>query len=320
MSRPGSPSIRLGAVGAGMVFAHYERAVESLPGVGIVAVADPCPRRRRRAARPGRRIHASCRELLAEPLDAVLVLTPNAGHAAVVEACLERGLDTLCEKPLATDAATAEALLALAARRGAVLFAAMHCRYRPEVRYLFDHLPGRVVRFELVYREDWSRGPSWYFDPAVSGGGVLLDVGINQLDWLQSRVGPLRPESARARLGATGVELEFEAEWSFPGGRGSSALSWRGDPETKVTRLETDAGAILELDHSDHRVVHDGRPLGPWRNDEYAGVLRDFLSARADPAARPAANAPEMLHLLRAAYALAELPFLRRPDAGAESR
>src|SRR5215471_7265063 len=114
--------IRLGAIGAGMVFRRYESAIDQMKDVAITAVADRNPASRAAVHRPGRRIFATTEELLDEPLDAVLVLTHNAAHAEVAEACLRRGLAVLCEKPLATTANPARELVHLAKENDAFLF------------------------------------------------------------------------------------------------------------------------------------------------------------------------------------------------------
>ena len=57
--------------------------------------------------------------LTAEDLDAVFVLTPRSEHALAVDACLRRGVDVFCEKPLAPSADEAERLADLADRTAA---------------------------------------------------------------------------------------------------------------------------------------------------------------------------------------------------------
>ena len=47
----------------------------------------------------------------ADDVDAVLIATPGAAHDAQVNACLDRGIPVLCEKPLTTDIASAYAIV-----------------------------------------------------------------------------------------------------------------------------------------------------------------------------------------------------------------
>ena len=69
--------------------------------------------------------------LAAEDLDAVFVLTPRSEHAHAVEACLRRGVDVFCEKPLAPSADEAERLADLADEHGRILMVDFNRRYAP---------------------------------------------------------------------------------------------------------------------------------------------------------------------------------------------
>lgn len=286
--------IRAGVIGAGMVYGHYARAAAEVAEIALVAAYDPDP--------SALRTHDSLQRFLDEPLDAVLVLAPNAAHVPLVEACLDRGIPTLCEKPLALTAHDARALLDRAAARRTLLYTAMHARHRPEVRWLAGHLDAPVTRFAQTWLEDWRGAPPWYFRSALSGGGVLLDAGINHIDWIARHLPPLDVVTARAAWDGE-VEHECDVEWSFDGGSGSTRLSWRGSPEERRSVVETRSGARFELLHDRNAVLHDGALHGPWRNDEYACVLREFARAVHDPASAPPSDAATLLALLERVYA-----------------
>ena len=76
-------------------------------------------------------------ELLdAEPLDALLVLTPNKAHYATAMAGIERGLHVLCEKPLGMTAREARLLAEAAERAGVTTMVPFTYRFMPANRYL----------------------------------------------------------------------------------------------------------------------------------------------------------------------------------------
>jgi predicted dehydrogenase len=268
--------IRVGVVGAGMVFRLYQRAASKVRGLKISAVYDLDPQRAAAFFDQGA-VAESLGELLRSAIDAVFILSPNATHVALVQAALDRGLAVLCEKPLAPTPGEAEQLLTLADDRRLLLYAAMHVRHRPEVIRANDHLDGGISAFQQVWLEDWTSAPAWYLHAVSSRGGVLLDVGINQIDWVAPLVAGLRPMRAEAVLGEE-VETACLIEWSFDGGNGSTNLDWRAQSELKVTTFISREGRSVEVNH-DHRCVKlDGQILGPWADDEYEGVLRDFVS------------------------------------------
>ena len=76
------------------------------------------------------RLFASADELLAEPLDVVLILS-SGDHAPVTIAALERGLHVLVEKPLAYTLRETDDVIAAAERAGKTLMVGMMKQYDP---------------------------------------------------------------------------------------------------------------------------------------------------------------------------------------------
>jgi predicted dehydrogenase len=258
-------------------------------------------------------------QLLALPLDAVLVLAPNAAHRRLVATCLQAGLPTLCEKPLATTAWEAAEMVQEAEARGAPLFPAFHVRHRPEIAFLFDRLRSPVTRFEQRWLEDWRAGPPWYFRAAESGGGVLLDVGTNLIDWIGRLTPRLEVVDAHADVERE-VELDCAVRWAFAAGTGVTRLSWRGRPEHRSSRVATAEGPEFELLHDERCVRHDGKLHGPWQADEYVALLEEFVAHVRAPDVTRARRAVSDLELIARVYAKLGLPFGRRPPRQPASR
>src|SRR5260221_121825 len=94
--------MRIGIIGLGRAGSVHCAAGTSTPGMDVAAVCDPYPEVRGAAARAGIAAYADVTCMLdAERLDAVIICTPPAHHAAIAIECLDRGLHVLCEKPLA---------------------------------------------------------------------------------------------------------------------------------------------------------------------------------------------------------------------------
>ena len=107
-------TVRIGLIGAGsMGRAHVDRITQELAGGTIVAVADVNPDNARAVAEPlGATVYATGAELIADPnVDAVLIATTGSAHAPDVILAVRAGKYVLCEKPLATTAADALAIL-----------------------------------------------------------------------------------------------------------------------------------------------------------------------------------------------------------------
>lgn len=299
----------MGACGAGNVFDFYERAAARLGNVEFAAVADPDHTKLTTRRKSGRILVTDFRDLLNEQLDAVVILSPHHLHASQAMSAFRKGIPVLCEKPLATSISEARQAIALAATQRVRLQVAMHCRFRPEIEFIYKHIDGPVVRFEQRYLENWTSAGSWFFDPRTSGGGVLLDVGINQIDWLLPLLDGLTPARATFDCCGSAVEQEGTIHWRWKNGCGTTQLSWRADREEKITIIETEPGTRFELNHQNHSALVNGALRGPWTCEEYEGVLAAFLSGFGEPPASDL-RALRVLELLGETYRLAGLPFL----------
>lgn len=134
-----------------------------------------------------------------------VIATPNALHAPQALACLAAGKHVLVEKPMALSTAEAEAMIAAAAAAGRVLGVGHVWRYRDEVIALRDRIAagglGRIVRTHgHGVHAGW--GPSgWFTDPALAGGGALIDMGIHAIDTARFLLGDPRAARVQASLG-----------------------------------------------------------------------------------------------------------------------
>src|SRR3954469_8077192 len=101
--------IKVGVIGTGAIarLRHLPayKACEAAGTAEIVAVSDVMEESAKAAAAQFGvpRAFTDYRDLLALPLDAVSVCTPNAAHEPISLAALDAGMHVLCEKPLALD-------------------------------------------------------------------------------------------------------------------------------------------------------------------------------------------------------------------------
>jgi predicted dehydrogenase len=158
-------------IGFGFIGSRGHLPAYALHGdLEITAVADISPARRAAAARalPDARIFASHEELLAaegKSLDFVDICTPPYAHAEIALAALGKGLHVLCEKPLATRATDARAMLAKATEARRVIYPAHNYRHAPvikAVRSILDE--GTIGKVHLAtletFRTTHARGIS----------------------------------------------------------------------------------------------------------------------------------------------------------------
>ncbi len=142
-------------------------------------------------------------------VDAVLVSGPTATHAATIEAAVAAGKAIMSEKPLAPTFATVESLVGLVVQSGVVAQVGFQSRFNPMCTHLKRLVDENTLGVPLGYmlREDqfWPTGSvvsghsSWRSDPALAGGGALLEHTIHGCDLLAWLFGPAATVSARTR-------------------------------------------------------------------------------------------------------------------------
>jgi predicted dehydrogenase len=188
---------RLGFVGLGWIGAMRLEAVAGEGGAEIAALCDASPGRLESTVRShtGAAIFQEFDELLARAgdlrLDGLVIATPNALHAPQTLAALDRGLAVFCQKPLALDASEAGRMVEAARAAGLLLGVDYSYRFTDGARKLGEEIAGgalgRVFAIDTVFHNAYGPDKPWCFDPALSGGGALMDLGVHLIDlafWL----------------------------------------------------------------------------------------------------------------------------------------
>src|SRR4051812_9199661 len=107
--------MRIGLIGLGRIGAFHANTLVGIPAIESLVVTDLVPDRTKQVVdrHQGDGVEGvdSLQALLASGVDGVIVAAGTDAHPELVLACVEAGLPTLCEKPVAqTGAAGAELL------------------------------------------------------------------------------------------------------------------------------------------------------------------------------------------------------------------
>jgi 1,5-anhydro-D-fructose reductase (1,5-anhydro-D-mannitol-forming) len=132
-------------------------------------------------------------DLLANPdVTAVAIHTPNALHCEEVIAAARAGKHVFCDKPLSTTVADAERMVAACEKAGVQLGMNFHNRSMPcfiETKRVIDSGEiGEVTIIELEASPGYRPGgtlSSWRVDPAMSGLGTTMSIGVHVYDILR---------------------------------------------------------------------------------------------------------------------------------------
>ncbi|HEX8578239.1 MAG TPA: Gfo/Idh/MocA family oxidoreductase [Allosphingosinicella sp.] len=241
MARP-----RVGFLGVGWIGRHRMEAMIATGAIDAAAIADPSDEMAAEALKLGRgakRVEG-LEGLLGEQLDGIVIATPSALHAEQSIAALRAGAAVFCQKPLGRTAPEAFAVVEAARKADRLLSVDLSYRFTEgmqRIRALIEGGElGSVFACDLVFHNAWGPDKAWFYDPALSGGGCVMDLGVHLVDlalWtlgfpevtgassqLLSKGEPLREgvveDYAVAQLDlAVGTSLRLACSWNLPAGQ-----------------------------------------------------------------------------------------------------
>lgn len=244
-------------------------------------------------------------ELLSWKPDAVIVTSENARHREHVEMAAAAGAHILCEKPLATTLDDGKAMLAAAEAAGVLLMVAFPVRFASTFHHLkADYDAGMLGQPVSVRGSNNGKLPlarAWFTDPALSGGGALVDHVVHIADLLEGLMHSaplsvtaitnqkLHADRAKAETAglvnityANGVIAAIDCSWSQP----ETAATWGG-----VKLTVTGTRGTVDIDFFGPRAHGldslSGRPIettyGPNFDEALLGTFLDAVRTGVQP-------------------------------------
>ena len=131
-----------------------------------------------------------------EELDGILISTPNNLHYPMALASLDAGINTLVEKPIALSVAQVSKMVEKAKKNKVHLVCGMHNRFRKDAEILRNFLDKQEIGDPFYIKAGWLRkwekslNIGWNADSKISGGGVVMDLGLQLIDlslWLLNK-------------------------------------------------------------------------------------------------------------------------------------
>lgn len=276
-------SPRIGIVGPGAIAELHADAL-TRAGAVIAAVAGP-DRDQATSLAKGAAVYNTADELYAHPgLDAVVIASPHAFHAAQTQAALRAGLHVLCEIPVAVNLPDAEAVAKTASSTGkhvAVAHTLRFCEPYLKARELAGDARHIVARTLMLRQDDTGmrgRKRAWTDDVLWHHGAHTVDAALWLLDAKQAEVfggkGPVWPQS--------GKPMDVGAVLRAPDGDlATIALSYHARTAARDLTIITEtrtlhlSGGVLKDDKN--RILADGGDR--MEADGLARQDRDFLDA-----------------------------------------
>ena len=267
-----------GIIGTGRIAGTFIRALQAGASGRPLIVPGRDPERTRRFAAEHNvpESTANLRVLLLDPrIDAVYIATPHVSHAELSIAALKMGKPVLCEKPMALDPQSLDAVLDESRRSGRLFLEGYIYRWHPQTAKLIELLQAGVIGEIHLIESAFGFAAKYdpadrLFDPAL-GGGAIWDVGGYPLSMAMLVAGTAlgRNPGNPDRFSAGGVTAPGNIDLT------SCAIAvWGGRIVAQLScSIGATVGAFLRIHGSQGRIIVPN----PWvcnRTDPEDGVIR----------------------------------------------
>jgi myo-inositol 2-dehydrogenase/D-chiro-inositol 1-dehydrogenase len=285
-------SMRIGLAGAGRIGEVHLRTLTGHPAVAHVQLYDPDQARAGALAQAHGARSVSGTDELVDGVDALVIASPTETHVALLDAALDAGLPTFCEKPVAADLADTERLAERARQAGCPVQVGFHYRFDPALRELADRASAsdgpRLVRVHSTTEF----APSAEY--LAGAGGLIADKLVHELDMIRWMTGTeVTRVSALPALGAPADAEPMTAAVTLELADGGLAAVWGGYRSVAGFDLTVEVETAAEVLVVGNRRPGGERPEAVTRSsvvdfrdrfvDAYHAELDAFLSlARED--------------------------------------
>jgi predicted dehydrogenase len=175
-----------------------------------------------------------------EQLDILFILTPNNLHLPMSLLALERNMHVFIEKPAARNSDEVEKIKKHADRTDKTVMIGMQNRFRSDAQTLHRFIIGNELGNIFYIKTGWLHArhhavkQPWLFNKNVSGGGVVMDLGVQLIDlvwWLLNKPTPIIVKANSYKINPdllvedfciacitfeNNVTFFFEISWDFP--------------------------------------------------------------------------------------------------------
>jgi len=227
--------MRVGIVGFGFMGRMHHRIWKSIKDAQVVAVCDANPNIKEDTKRAVGNIkgadgaidftkvevYRDLDQMLEKAkLDAISLTLPTYLHADCSENALLRGVNVLCEKPMALTVADCDRMIAAAKRSGKTLQIGHCVRFWPEYAKAKEIVDsgeyGKVVAgmFQRLGAPPGWSADNWFADEKRSGG-VALDLHIHDTDYVQYLLGMPKSVCSHGAKGSAGQLIHMLTEYDY---------------------------------------------------------------------------------------------------------
>jgi len=276
--------IRVGIIGTGGMGNHHARILSQMKKVKVITVCDVSKEKATKLAEEiGAKSCVDYHQLLDE-VDAVWICTPPFKRTEIATTCSKAGKDVFLEKPIALGLTDADNIVNTAAEAGIKLQLGYVLRFTNPYKLLHDTFSsgelGELVNCWTRRYMPFNAKGRWYGKQNESGG-VLLDVGRHDVDWLRWIGGEVQTVFGKVFRVRKGIEADEHAQAVIifkNSGMGTIEVSWSSTLSEESVGIVGTKGSMIVDSTGKIRKKIEGK---------YKGIISNYGKVSADSSGNP---------------------------------
>jgi predicted dehydrogenase len=178
--------LKIGFLGVGWIGKNRMEALSNSEWASVSAISDVNPDLSMQVAKEfNAKAVASFEELLAQSPDGVVIATPSALHASQAIKALEKGIPVFCQKPLGRNYNETKAVVDAAIKSNKLLgldLSYRHTTFKKLYNLIQADGLGKIYAVDLTFHNAYGPNKAWFYNPELSGGGCVIDLGVHLVD------------------------------------------------------------------------------------------------------------------------------------------
>ncbi|MCU7492083.1 MAG: Gfo/Idh/MocA family protein [Bacteroidota bacterium] len=189
VSAPAALRLRLGFLGVGWIGRNRMEAMVNSSKAEARYIVDPVNELALTAKKlaPKARVLRNLKELLDKTdVGGIVIATPSALHAEETIMALQAGKAVFCQKPLGRNKKEVMRVIEAARKADRLLGVDLSYRFLNGIKKMKEIVSsngiGHVYAADLVFHNAYGPDKEWFYNPQLSGGGCVMDLGIHLID------------------------------------------------------------------------------------------------------------------------------------------
>lgn len=227
-------------------------------------------------------------EALLSAVDAVLIVTPNDCHGDYAVEAIQQGKHVFVEKPIEVSTEKAKPLLDASANAKTVVASGHVLRHFAMFKSAHEIVKsgklGRVASVRMTRGGRMPGGANGWFADHSRSGGVFIDLGVHDFDWLLWTIGTPTQITANSVGAKSGIGPDYgTATISFENGAIAHVEStWMDEADPHVAFEVCGSEGMIQYDSRQNntlRIGVNGEQNFALEDDPFYLQMKDFVEA-----------------------------------------